>query len=68
MLSPTIEKLLILQDRDTRRLDVESQMRAVPREIAAVEQMIRHRDGEHRVGDQQRPDHDALHALRGSAR
>jgi hypothetical protein len=40
MPSPTIEKLLILQDRDTRRLGVESQMKAVPREIASVEQRI----------------------------
>jgi predicted nucleic acid-binding Zn-ribbon protein len=40
MPSPTIEKLLILQDRDTRRLGIEAQMKAVPREIAAVEQRI----------------------------
>jgi predicted nucleic acid-binding Zn-ribbon protein len=40
MPSPTIELLLILQDRDTRRLGVEAQMKAVPREIAAVEQRI----------------------------
>jgi predicted nucleic acid-binding Zn-ribbon protein len=40
MPSPTIEKLLILQDRDTGRLGVEAQMKAVPREIAAVEQRI----------------------------
>jgi uncharacterized protein len=40
MPSPTIELLLILQDRDTKRLGVEAQMKAVPREIAAVEQRI----------------------------
>jgi predicted nucleic acid-binding Zn-ribbon protein len=40
MPSPTIEQLLILQDRDTRRLGIEAQMKAVPREIAAVEQRI----------------------------
>jgi predicted nucleic acid-binding Zn-ribbon protein len=40
MPSPTIEKLLILQDRDTKRLGVEAQATAVPREIAAVEQRI----------------------------
>jgi len=40
MPSPTIELLLILQDRDTKRLAVEAQMKAVPREIAAVEQRI----------------------------
>ena len=40
MPSPTIELLLILQDRDTRRLGIEAQQKAVPREIAAVEQRI----------------------------
>jgi uncharacterized protein len=40
MPSPTIEQLLILQDRDTRRLGIEAQLKAVPREIAAVEQRI----------------------------
>jgi hypothetical protein len=40
MPSPTIEKLLILQDRDVRRIAVDAQMKAVPREIAAVEQRI----------------------------
>ena len=40
MPSPTIEKLLVLQDRDQKRLSLESQLRAVPREIAAVEQRI----------------------------
>jgi hypothetical protein len=40
MPSPTIEKLLILQDRDTRKIGIEAQMKAVPREIGAVEQRI----------------------------
>jgi uncharacterized protein len=40
MPSPAIEQLLILQDRDTRRLGVEAQQKAVPREIAAVEHRI----------------------------
>jgi predicted nucleic acid-binding Zn-ribbon protein len=40
MPSPTIELLLILQDRDARRIGIEAQLKAVPREIAAVEQRI----------------------------
>jgi uncharacterized protein len=40
MPSPTIELLLTLQDRETRRQGIEAQLRAVPREIAAVEQRI----------------------------
>lgn len=40
MPSPVIEKLLILQDRDLRRLALETQIKAVPRDIAAVEQKI----------------------------
>jgi len=40
MPSPTIEQLLILQDRDTKRLGIEAQLRAVPKEIASVEQRI----------------------------
>jgi predicted nucleic acid-binding Zn-ribbon protein len=40
MLSPALEKLLVLQDRDSRRLALEAQLKAVPREIAAVEQKI----------------------------
>ena len=40
MPSPTIELLLILQDRDTRTQGIEAQLRGVPREIAAVEQRI----------------------------
>lgn len=35
-----LEKLLILQDRDQKRLALESQLMAVPREVAAVEQKI----------------------------
>ncbi len=40
MPTPMIEKLLVLQDRDQRRLALENQLRAVPRDIAAVEQKI----------------------------
>jgi uncharacterized protein len=40
MLTPTQEKLLILQDRDQKRLLLESQLKSVPREVAAVEQKI----------------------------
>ena len=40
MPTPVIETLLILQDRDTRRLGLEGQLKAVPREVAAVEQKI----------------------------
>jgi predicted nucleic acid-binding Zn-ribbon protein len=40
MLTPLLEKLLILQDRDSRRLALEAQLKAVPHEIAAVEQKI----------------------------
>jgi predicted nucleic acid-binding Zn-ribbon protein len=40
MPTPTIEKLLILQDRDQKRLALESHLRAVPREVAAAEQKI----------------------------
>lgn len=40
MPTPMIEKLLVLQDRDQRRLALESQLRAIPRDIAAVEQKI----------------------------
>lgn len=35
-----IEKLLILQDRDSRRINLEKQLAAVPHEIAAVESAI----------------------------
>ena len=40
MLSPLLEKLLILQDRDKRRRDLEAQLAAVPRDIKAVEGKI----------------------------
>ena len=40
MLTPTMEKLLVLQDRDSKRLGVEAQLKAVPAEIAAVEKKI----------------------------
>jgi predicted nucleic acid-binding Zn-ribbon protein len=40
MLSPALEKLLVLQDRDVRRLTLEAQLKAAPREIVAVEQRI----------------------------
>lgn len=40
MPTPTLEKLLVLQERDQQRLSLESQLRVVPREVAAVEQLI----------------------------
>ena len=40
MLTPLLEKLLILQDRDARRMALEAQLKAVPRDISAVEQKI----------------------------
>ena len=40
MPSPTLETLLILQDRDTKRLGLEAQLKAVPGDIARVEQKI----------------------------
>jgi len=40
MLTPVLEKLLILQDRDIRRRSLEAQLKAVPQEIALVEQKI----------------------------
>lgn len=40
MVPPALETLLVLQDRDTRRLALETQLKAVPRDIAAVEQKI----------------------------
>jgi uncharacterized protein len=40
MLTPTLEKLLVLQDRDSKRLSWEAQLKAVPAEIAAVEKKI----------------------------
>src|SRR5687768_4807953 len=40
MLTPVMEKLLILQDRDVRRRGLEAQLRSIPQEIALVEQKI----------------------------
>ena len=40
MLAPVLEKLLILQDRDAKRLGLEATLKAVPRDIAAVEGKI----------------------------
>jgi uncharacterized protein len=40
MPSPALEKLLILQDRDVKRLGLEAQIKAVPRDVALVEQKI----------------------------
>jgi predicted nucleic acid-binding Zn-ribbon protein len=40
MPSPLVESLLILQDRDMRRLALEGQLKGVPRDILAVEQKI----------------------------
>ena len=37
---PTIEKLLILQDRDQKRLAQEGLLRTIPRDVAAIEQKI----------------------------
>jgi predicted nucleic acid-binding Zn-ribbon protein len=40
MPSPVIESLLILQDRDSKRLGVETQLKSVPRDVALVEGKI----------------------------
>jgi len=40
MVALSLEKLLVLQDRDSKRLAFEQQLNAVPREIAAVEARI----------------------------
>lgn len=40
MLNPVLEKLLILQDRDTRKRSLEAQLKTVPKEVALVEQKI----------------------------
>ena len=40
MRHPALDKLLILQDRDGKRLSLEAQLKANPRDIAAVEQKI----------------------------
>ena len=40
MPSPALEALLILQDRDTKRLGLEAQLKSLPQEIGRVEQAI----------------------------
>ena len=40
MLSPALEKLLVFQDRDQRRMALETQIKHVPEEIAAVRRKI----------------------------
>lgn len=40
MVNPALASLLILQDRDTKRLGLETQLKAVPADIARVEQKI----------------------------
>lgn len=40
MLTPTLEKLLVLQNRDSKRLGLEAQIKAVPSDIAVVEKKI----------------------------
>lgn len=40
MLTPVLEKVLILQDRDARRRGLEAQLKAIPAEIGLVEQKI----------------------------
>jgi len=40
MLSPVLEKLLILQSRDKHRRDLEEQLSSAPREVASVEAKI----------------------------
>ena len=40
MPTPTIEKLLVLQDRDQKRLAQEGLLRTIPRDVAAIEQKI----------------------------
>lgn len=40
MAHPALASLLILQDRDSKRLNLEAQLKAIPRDVAAVEQKI----------------------------
>lgn len=40
MRHPALEKILILQDRDSKRHSLEAQLKSVPRDIRAVEQKI----------------------------
>ena len=45
MAHPAIAPLLILQDRDMKRLNLEAQLKAVPADIARVEQKIAEEKG-----------------------
>jgi predicted nucleic acid-binding Zn-ribbon protein len=40
MRHPALEKILILQDRDSKRHSLEAQLKSLPRDVAAVEQKI----------------------------
>lgn len=40
MLTPTLQKLLVLQDRDSKRLGLEAQLKATPGDIQAIEKKI----------------------------
>lgn len=40
MSHPALAPLLILQDRDSKRLNLETQLKAIPRDVAAAEQKI----------------------------
>lgn len=40
MLTPLLQSLLVLQDRDMKRLELEAQLKAVPEDLARVEQKI----------------------------
>lgn len=40
MAAPNLDRLLILQDRDSKRLGFEGQLQSIPREVAAVEARI----------------------------
>ena len=39
-MTPVLEKLLILQGRDRRRLDLEKELKSVPADIEAIERKI----------------------------
>jgi len=39
-MSPVLEKLLVLQDRDAKRLGFDAQLKAIPRDITSTEQKI----------------------------
>ena len=40
MAHPALAPLLILQDRDSKRIGLETQLKSIPREVAALEQRI----------------------------